>query len=320
MKTPAAFLIRLSALVVCAFSATAGIAQEVDPLADNAAERNASVTSLTITGESNAREILQKVPPESALERFEMQDNQGRLISYVAVTDTAFGGVVFVNQKLVGTISKLDAHAFYSCRGYSTAAQNHWAREASAWTDSLLASAQPATTVQLDFTGVSTLQSIKGVIGNPMVNQVKTLVDMGTNPVNILKTLYNTRGDYKEREEFKKTQLALSAIIPGADENKVAAIVSPEDVSFVTDGIVMAYPKFSVEFYMSGGVVKVIQQPSFYQLSRTRAALFYAPKARWSLCTPQSWRQALPDPKPASTAAKVEIKTESKADLKTEAR
>jgi hypothetical protein len=156
--------------------------------------------------------------------------------------------------------------------------------------------------VQLDFSGVSSVQSIKGVVANPMVNQVKSLVDMGSNPFNILKTLYNTRDDLKEREEFKKTQQALSAISPGVEEGRVAAIINPEDVSFVADGLVMAYPKFSVEFYLSGGVVRVIQQPSFYQLSRTQAALFYAPNAQWSLCAPQTWRQALTATKPVAKA------------------
>ncbi|MGZ3158926.1 MAG: hypothetical protein ACXU7H_07575, partial [Burkholderiaceae bacterium] len=127
------------------------------------------------------------------------------------------------------------------------------------------------------------------------------------------KTLYSTRSDMQDREEFKKTQEALSALSPGAEESHVAAIIKPEDVSFVTDGLVMAYPKFSVEFYLSGGIVKVIQQPSFYQLSRTQAALFYAPKAQWALCTPQRWREALPKIKPD---VKADIKTETKTEAK----
>ncbi|MGZ3239384.1 MAG: hypothetical protein ACXWJK_03210, partial [Burkholderiaceae bacterium] len=171
----------------------------------------------------------------------------------------------------------------------------------------LLASVTPATSVQLDFSGVSNVQSIKGIVGNPMVNQVKSLLDMGSNPFNILKTLYTSRDDMKERDAFKKTLEALSALSPGADESHVAAIIRPEDVSFVADGLVMAYPKFSVEFYLSGGIVKVIQQPSFYQLSRTQAALFYAPNAQWALCTPQKWREALP-----------KIKSDTKVDVKTE--
>jgi hypothetical protein len=242
---------------------------------------------------------LQSVPPESALERFEVLDQQGRVVSYVAFTDTSYGGLVFVDQKLVGTVSKQDARAFYSCRGYATAAQHHWAKEAPAWVAGLVSGATPANSVQLNFSGLSTTQSIKGIVANPMVNQVKSLVDMGSNPFSIVKTLYTAHGDIKEREEFKKTQLALSAIVPGAEENQVAAIIKPEDVSFVADGLVMAYPKFSVDYYLSGGIVKAIQQPSFHQLARTQAALFYAPKAQWSLCTPQSWRQALPAAKPA---------------------
>jgi hypothetical protein len=132
---------------------------------------------------------------------------------------------------------------------------------------------------------------------------------MGTNPLNIIKTLYTTHDDWKEQEGFKKTQIALSAISPGAQESQVAAIINPEDVSFVPDGLVMAYPKYSVEYYLSGGVVRVIQQPSFYQLSRTQAALFYAPNAQWTLCTPKTWRDALVK---KEAAAKAEAKAEAK--------
>lgn len=304
MKTTAAVLIISLSLIGCATSTQPDAADNSEN-----AERHFGATSLTVTATSNAREVLQSIPPESAMERFEVLDLQGRIISYVAFTDTAFGGLVFVDQKLVGTISKQDARAFYSCRGYSTAAQSHWAKDASAWTASLLSSVTPATSVQLDFSGVSSVQSIKGIVGNPMINQMKSLVDMGTNPFNILKTLYTSHDDMKERDEFKKTQTALSAISPGAEESQVAAIIKPEDVSFVVDGLVMAYPKFSVEFYLSGGIVRAIQQPSFYQLSRTQAALFYAPKAQWALCTPQTWREALPGIAPVA-------KTETKADAK----
>jgi hypothetical protein len=304
MKTIITVLMATLLLVGCATSTQPDAAGNNENI-----ERNFGATSLTVTTTSIAREVLQSVPPESAMERFEVLDQRGRIISYVAFTDTAFGGLVFVDQKLVGTVSKQDARAFYSCRGYSTAAQSHWAKDASAWTDSLLAGVTPATSVQLDFSGLSSMQSIKGVVGNPLVNQVKSLFDMGSNPFNILKTLYSTRDDMKERDAFKKTLEALSALSPGADESHVAAIIRPEDVSFVTDGLVMAYPKFSVEFYLSGGIVKVIQQPSFYQLSRTQAALFYAPNAQWALCTPKTWREALPKIKPD---AKVEVKSDAK--------
>jgi hypothetical protein len=308
MKAAASIFIASLSLAACSTSP-----QQDTSGSSDTAERHLGATSLTVTSSSNAREVLQSVPPESAMERFEALDLHGRVISYVALTDTSFGGLVFVDQKLFGTISKQDARAFYSCRGYATAAKSHWAKDASAWTDSLLASATPATTVQLDFSGVSSVQSIKGVVANPMVNQVKSLVDMGSNPFNILKTLYNTRDDLKEREEFKKTQQALSAISPGVEEGRVAAIINPEDVSFVADGLVMAYPKFSVEFYLSGGVVRVIQQPSFYQLSRAQAALFYAPNAQWSLCAPQTWRQALTANKPAAKADAKAAPTQSES-------
>jgi hypothetical protein len=297
MKIIAVLLVMSLSLIGCATSKRNDVSDNGEPT-----ERHFGATSLTVTATSIAREVLQAVPPESAMERFEALDRQGRIVSYVALTDTAFGGVVFVDQKLVGTVSRQDARSFYSCRGYSTAAQSHWAKDAPAWMDGLLSSVTPATSVQLDFSGLSSVQSIKGAAANPMLNQVKSLVDMGSNPLNILKTLYSTRGDMQDREEFKKTQEALSALSPGAEESHVAAIIKPEDVSFVSDGLVMAYPKFSVEFYLSGGIVKVIQQPSFYQLSRTQAALFYAPKAQWALCTPQRWREAIPKIKPDTKA------------------
>lgn len=292
MKTICSVVMLSMALAACSTTTTSESGEKT--------ERNFGATSLTVTTDSNAREVLQGVPPESAMERFEVQDQQKRIVSYVALTDTEFGGVVFVEQKLVGTISRHDAQAFYSCRGYVTATQSHWAKDASAWTASLLAAAKPASNVQLDFSGRSSVQSIKGVVANPMVGQVKSLVDMGTNPLNIFKTLYTARDDYRERDEFKKIQMGLGAISPGAEEANVAAIIKPEDLSFVTDGLVMAYPKFSVEFYLNGGVVQAIQQPSFHQLSRTQAALFYAPKAQWGLCNPQTWMQAIPEVKPAA--------------------
>jgi len=304
MKISASVLLASFVLAACATSTPQLQSQpqsqpQSTDLGGDPNEQPVKPPGITVTAASIAREVLQAVPPESALERFEVLDAQGRIISYVAFTDTAFGGVVFVDKKLFGTVSKQEAKAFYSCRGYATAGQNHWAKDATAWTASLLSVAKPASSVQLDFTGLSTFKSIKGIVENPMINQVKSLVDMGSNPVNILKTLYSTRGDMKERDEFKKTQIALGTITPGADENQVAAIIKPEDVSFVTDGLVMAYPRFSVEYYLNGGVVKAIQQPSFHQLSRNNAALFYEPKTQWALCTPQNWKQALQEPKVA---------------------
>jgi len=258
------------------------------PCASFAAEGD----SLTVTLDSDARTVLQAIPAEAALERFEMVDSRGRAVSYVGLTDTDTGGLVFVDKKLVGTVSHHDARAFYSCRGYATATQHHWAMDAAAWADSLLASATPAKEVTLKFTGKSTYQSIKAVVDNPMVGQVKSLVDMGTNPLNIIKTLNQARENAKDRELREQTLQALSKVAPGISESEVAAIVKPEDVSFVSGGVVMAYPRFSLEFYVAEGLVKLTQQPSFLQLSRQNAAIFYTPKTQWTRCTAQDWKTA----------------------------
>lgn len=57
----------------------------------------------------------------------------------------------------------------------------------------------------------------------------------------------------------------------------------------------MVYQSHTAEYYVTDGVVKVIQKPSFYFLSRTHAALFYAPNVLWSRCTPLQWKEALPE-------------------------
>ncbi len=248
--------------------------------------------TLTVNLDSDARQVLESIPPEAALERFEMVDAKGRTVSYVGLTDTDTGGLVFVDKKLAGTVSHHDAHAFYSCRGYATATQHHWAMDAGAWADSLLAGTTPAKEVVLKFTGKSTYQSIKAVVDNPMVGQVKSLVDMGTNPLNIIKTLNQARENAKDREQREQILQALAKVSPGASETELAGIVKPEDVSFVSGGVVMAYPRFSLEFYVAEGQVKLTQQPSFLQLSRQSAAIFYAPKTQWTRCTPKDWKTA----------------------------
>jgi len=221
-----------------------------------------------------------------------MLDEQGRVISYVALTETDVGGLVFIDQKLAGTVSRHDAQAFYSCRGYATATQRHWATEASAWSASLLASAQPAASdIVLKFTGKASFQSIREAIDNPAVGQVRSLLDVG-NPFGILRTLNQAREDSRERGRKAQVLRALSAITPGADESGVAAIVKPDDVSFVSGGLVMAYPLYSLEFFVAEGRVRVAQQPSFHQLARDHAAFFYVPGTQWTRCTPQGWKSA----------------------------
>ncbi len=249
---------------------------------------------MLVDDNSVGRQVLTTVPSESAMERFEMLDSKGREIAYVAFTDTDYGGLLFIDNKLYGTLSKRDARAFYSCRGYTTNTHYHWARDALAWYDSLLAAVTPAKSVTLDFSGKTSMQSIKEVVSNPVLTDFKSLWSMGTNPFSIFGTLSSAHSNMVDREKYEKTQQALNTLVPGDSEEKLARIVRPEDVSFTSDGMVMAYPKFSLDSYVNGGVVKVLQQPSFDRLGRLHAAIFYLPNLRWDQCTPRNWRQALP--------------------------
>lgn len=257
-------------------------------------ERNAMATSMLVDGNSVGHQVLLTIPPESAMERFEMLDRKGRNIAYVALTDTDYGGLLFIENKLQGTVSRRDASAFYSCRGYATATHYHWARDAQVWVDTLLAAVTPASSVTLDFSGKSTMQSIKEVVDNPLLADIKSLWGMGTNPFSIFSKLSSARSNMVEREKYEKAQQALRTLAPGDSEDKLAQMVRPEDVSFTSDGMVMAYPAFSLEFYVNGGVVKVLQQPSFLRLGRLHAAIFYIPNLRWDQCTPSRWHQVLP--------------------------
>jgi hypothetical protein len=268
-------------------------------------ERHALATSMKVDANSIGHTVVGDVPPESAMERFEMMDRQGRRIAYVAFTDTAFGGLVFIDNALYGTLSKRDAQAFYSCRGYFTSSHYHWARDAVDWTEPLIAAATPVGTVTLDFTGKSTLQSIKEVVSNPVLSDIKSLVDIGTNPFSIFSKLNSARNNLVERETYDRELNALRHLDPGDSEEKLAQIVRPDDISFTSDGMVMAYPRFSLDFYVNGGIVKVLQQPSFHRLGRLQAAIFYVPNLRWDQCTPRDWMHALPADwhAPGNTAA-----------------
>lgn len=257
-------------------------------------ERNVMATSMQVDGNSVGRKVVETVPAESAMERFEMLDRTGRRVSYVAFTDTDYGGLLFLDNKFYGTLSKRDAQAFYSCRGYFTATHYHWARDAIDWVDPLIAAATPAKSATLDFTGKTTLQSIKEVVSNPVLSDIKSLVDVGTNPFSIFSKLFSARSNMVARDKYEKELQALRGLVPGDSEDKVAQIVRPEDLSFTSDGMVMAYPLFSLDFYVNGGVVKVLQQPSFHRLGRLHAAIFYVPNLRWDQCTPKNWLQALP--------------------------
>ncbi|MBY0576369.1 MAG: hypothetical protein K2P67_07230 [Gallionellaceae bacterium] len=229
------------------------------------------------------------------MESFETTDPQGRVISYVAFTDTDIGALVFVDQKLHGTLSHHDAQAFYTCRGHVTTTTSHWGREAMDWAASLVAGSKPATAVKLEFSGKSTAQSIKEVAESPFLKKLRSLFGMGSNPISIFSSLSSAQSDMAMSNQFDRINAGLDLIRPGMSESSVAEVAQPEDVSFVSDGTVMAYPSHLVEYYTTGGEVKVIQRPSFYFLFRTHAALFYAPGVQWPLCTPARWKEALPE-------------------------
>lgn len=261
----------------------------------NNSERNFNAPSLTVDLTSTDRQVIEAVPVESAMDYFEMVDSQGRTISYISFTDTATGALIFVDHKLHGTLSHHDAEAFYICRGHATSATSHWAHEATDWVDNLLASSKPATKVTLDFSGKSTVQSIKEVAESPFLKKIKSLLGMGSNPLNIFSSLSSARSDMEVSDRFDKARQGLNLIKPGMSESQVVEVMKPEDISFINGGIVMSYPSHLIEYYVTEGAVKVIQHPSFYFLAKTHATLFYAPKVQWPLCTPLRWKEALPE-------------------------
>lgn len=58
--------------------------------------------------------------------------------AYVGLVEGDVGGVVFLDDRLADTLSRPQAEAFYSCRGFATANQRYWGKDASEWADSLL--------------------------------------------------------------------------------------------------------------------------------------------------------------------------------------
>ena len=88
---------------------------------------------------------------------------------------------------------------------------------------------------------------------------------------------------------------ALRAVTPGIAEEKLFEAQKPEEVLYAPDALVLAYPRFAWEFVVTGGSVRLAQQPSFHSLAKSRSALFYIPGTQWLQCTPKGWRQALPE-------------------------
>jgi len=271
-------------------------------------ERNFNAASLIVDLNSEARQTIEAIPAESAMDSFEMIDSQGRAISYIAFTDTDTGALIFVDHKLYGTLSRRDAQAFYICRGHSTATPNHWASKATEWAAGLLANSQPATRVELQFSGKSTAQSIKEVAESPFLRRLKLLFSMGSKPLSIFSSINSTRNDIEESSQFEKITKGLGFVRLGMSESSVTEVAEPEDISFTSDGIVMSYPRHLIEYYITEGKVKVIQRPSFDYLSKRNAALFYLPNTQWSRCTPNQWKKALAEQTSSSPASNGEVK------------
>lgn len=246
-------------------------------------------SSLHIDQQSPGGEVLRSIPAGAALERFVVANGQGGKLAYVGLTEGDTGGVVFVNDRLAGVLNRRQANAFYSCRGFATANQQYWGKQADAWIATLQQQMQPVSSVHLVFSGGSTLQSIQSIVENPLLGQLKSLLDMGSNPLNIFKTLNKSRQDLKQRAHDEEVTAALAKLQPGDAEANLAAILRPEEVNFLGDDLVMAYPRYSVDFLVQQGRISLLQQPSFLQLSRGQAALFYRPGVTWSSCTPADW-------------------------------
>lgn len=250
--------------------------------------------SLTITKDDDGRAMMNAVPLESAMERISMNDAAGHNIAYIAFTDTDVGGMVFVDGKLLGTVSRRDAQAFYSCRGYVTTTGSYWGKNALGWGESLLSATTPAERVTLKFSGKSTAHSIKE-IKRDAFESAMSIFNFSLSPVSILRKLHSANEDREAKNEYEKITNAFQSVVPGLSEAQIAEIAVPEDVEYGLKDMVLSYPTYAYEFYVSEGAVKVIQEPAFFHASRTRAALFYFPDLKWTQCTPQEWRKALPE-------------------------
>lgn len=263
-------------------------------------ERGKSSPSFTITGASDARAVMRGLPEEAVTERFEALPASGAVVGYVGLADGPVGGVVFQDGRLAGTLNRAQADAFYACRGYATVRRHYWAQDAGLWVESLLRVAQPAAAVDLAFSGTPTNRSLRAVLDNPAIGQVQALVEMGTNPLKVVRALSKAHREQRRREADEHLARELGKLVPGDSEKRLAEVAPPQDVAFIERGLVLAYPKHSVDFVVSDGRIQALQQPSFVQLARAKPALFYSPDIAWSNCTPELWSEALPSPQAAS--------------------
>lgn len=250
---------------------------------------------LRVTQASKLAEVLAAIPRESLLERFAAYDTQGRRIDYLAFTDTDVGGIVFINGRLAGTIARQMTQGFFICRGQHALGGRpyHWGSEAAAWLASLLTQVRPGDGVSLEFTGKTTLQSIKSVGGNPLVKGLRSVLGMGSNPFKVFNTLSDAHDQYEASEQYEREQQGLAQLQPGMSEARLVEVIKPQYLAFVPGGMLLGYPSHRTEYFITDGSIRVIQQPELHMLTRTSSASFYAANVNWAACNAQDWPKAL---------------------------
>ncbi len=296
---PSKFLIQVTIVALTGFLTSCASTKQ----AGDRPDRNFNAPTLTVSASSLPKEVLAATPTESLMERLRAKDTRGRIIDYIAFTDTEAGGVIFVDGKFTGIISRHDTQAFYICRGYTLGTPNHyWADDTAAWVGSLLERMHPETSVLLEFTGKTTIQTIKTATENPLLGRIKTILGMGSNPLGVFSTLNSARNDYEASEQFEKESEAMERLNPGAAEAALAKIAPPNILAFTDKGMLMVYPTHRIEYHTIEGVIQSMQQPAFYLLARTQSGVFYAPGIQWKSCTVKDWPTALPSTPPAAPA------------------
>ncbi len=260
-------------------------------------EEDSERSSLLVEASDDAHAILELVPAEAVMERLKMFDANGRLLTWLALTEGEVGGLVFIDKKLLGTLSRPDALAFYRCRGHVSATAGHWVQNAASWGQALVAAAKPALSVQLHFSGKSTPHSIKEVADIHALNQLTALVNIGTNPLGILRKLHSANESARERERYENQLRELRALEPGQTEQKLVATLAPERVGYGNTGQILAYPRYAFEFHLVNGQIRLAQQPSFAHLSQTFSPLFYQAGGNWALCDPKNFQRVWPEEK-----------------------
>lgn len=276
----------LCACIVAGLSACASAPDSGDSSA------NVGAITLTIDQTSTPHQVREAVPSGALLDGFEVMDANGRLVSYLAFADTKVAGVLFVDDKLQAVLPRRTVQAYLICRGYVLATRNYWARDAADWMAGLVAKSEPATSVTVEFSGKSATQSLKEASDSPFLGKIRMLLGLGSNPFGLISTLSSARSDFEASEQFAKEVKGMAAIKPGMSEKALADVAKPEYFSFVPGGMVLVYPAHHVEYFIADGVVKLIQYPSLYAVSGSRAALFYEPGMQWLLCNSEHWTDA----------------------------